>query len=147
MPASRAARAADYDAIAAVVDGWWGRPVRQSLPRLFLDHFHASSLVIDGTGGPVAFLIGILSPSRPQEAYVHFVGVAPEARGQGLARQLYREFFALARADGRRRVSAVTAPVNAGSIAFHRALGFAVTGPVADYDGPGRDYLVFERDL
>jgi hypothetical protein len=38
----RTATPADYDAIAAVVDDWWGRPVRRMLPRLFLDHFHAA---------------------------------------------------------------------------------------------------------
>ena len=44
-------------------------------------------------------------------------------------------------------VRAVTSPVNTGSIAFHTALGFTVTGPVTDYDGPGRDLMVFEREL
>jgi hypothetical protein len=48
----RQARPEDYDAVAAVADGWWGRPVLASPPRLFLDHFHRSSLVIEGPGGP-----------------------------------------------------------------------------------------------
>jgi L-amino acid N-acyltransferase YncA len=60
---------------------------------------------------------------------------------------LYAEFFALARAEGRTAVSAVTAPVNTGSIAFHRAMGFSVTGPLADYDGPGHDLVRFDRAL
>ncbi|HMH91610.1 MAG TPA: N-acetyltransferase [Streptosporangiaceae bacterium] len=144
---SRAARPADYDAIAAVVDDWWGRPVLGALPRLFLDHFHDSSLAVDGAAGLQAFLVGILSPSQPDRAYIQFVGVSPAARGRGLARQLYEEFFALARGDGRRLVSAVTAPVNSGSVAFHRAMGFTVTGPVAGYDGPGHDKIYFERRL
>jgi ribosomal protein S18 acetylase RimI-like enzyme len=144
---TRMARPDDYDPIAAVLDDWWGRPVLGALPRLFLDHFHRTSFVVDGPAGPLAFLIGILSPSEPDRAYIHFVGVSPGARGRGLARQLYEEFFALARGDGRRAVSAITAPVNDASIAFHRALGFTVTGPVADYEGPGRDYMVFERRL
>ena len=118
-----------------------------ALPRLFLDCFHRSSLVIDGAAGPEAFLIGILSPSRPEHAYIHFAGVAPNARHRGLARALYQEFFTLARADGRSMVSAVTAPANSGSIGFHRSMGFSVTGPVPDYDGPGRDFVVFERRL
>jgi len=46
----RTARASDYPAIAAAVDDWWGRPVMGSLPRLFLDHFHRTSLVVDGPG-------------------------------------------------------------------------------------------------
>jgi ribosomal protein S18 acetylase RimI-like enzyme len=143
----RTARASDYPAIAAVVDDWWGRPILAVLPRLFLDHFHHTSLVIDGPGGPLAFLIGILSPADPRQAYVHFAGVAPQARRQGLAELLYAEFFALARAEGRTAVSAVTAPVNTGSIAFHRAMGFSVTGPLADYDGPGHDLVRFDRAL
>jgi ribosomal protein S18 acetylase RimI-like enzyme len=117
----RQARPGDYDAIAAVVDDWWGRP--------------------DG------FLCGILSPSDPDRAYIRFVGVAPQARQRGLGRQLYEEFFRLAQADGRSMVSAVTSPVNAGSIAFHESMGFTVTGPVADYHGPGRGLIVFERVL
>jgi ribosomal protein S18 acetylase RimI-like enzyme len=145
--ASRPALPADYDAIAAVVDSWWGRPVLAALPRLFLDHFHASSLIVDSPAGPQAFLVGMLSPSEPDWAYIQFVGVSPAARGAGLARQLYQEFFALARGDGRRLVGAVTAPVNTGSVAFHRAMGFTVTGPVADYDGPGRDKIVFRRAI
>lgn len=144
---SRPARPEDYDTIAAVVDEWWGRPILGSLPRLFLDHFHRSSLVIDGSGGMTAFLIGLLSPSWPERAYIHFVGVAPEERNRGLARGLYEEFFVLARADGRRLVTAVTAEINSGSISFHRSMGFTVTGPVADYNGPGRDLVVFERPL
>lgn len=143
----RAAEPADYDAIARVVDGWWGRPVLGSLPRLFLDLFHRTSLVVDGESGPDAFLVGILSPSEPRRAYIHFVGVSPAVRGRGYGRLLYEEFFRLASADGRSVVSAVTAAANAGSVAFHRALGFAVTGPVADYNGPARSMIVFERDL
>jgi len=72
----RAARAGDYEAIASAVDEWWGRPVLGALPRLFLDYFHRSSLVIDGPAGLLAFLVGILSPSDPRQAYVHFAGVA-----------------------------------------------------------------------
>jgi ribosomal protein S18 acetylase RimI-like enzyme len=144
---SRPARPADYDTIAAAIDGWWGRPVLTALPRLFLDHFYRSSLVVDEPDGLAAFLIGILSPSDPQRAYIHFAGVAPAARRHGLARMLYAEFFGMARADGRSLVSAVTAPANTASISFHESQGFAVAGPVAGYNGPGQDLILFERPL
>lgn len=143
----RPAMPADYDAIARVVDDWWGRPVLGSLPRLFLDMFCQTSLVIDGHDGPDAFLVGILSPADVTRAYIHFVGVSPAVRGRGYASLLYEEFFRLARSDGRTVVSAITAVANTGSVAFHRALGFTVTGPVDDYNGPGRSMLVFERAL
>lgn len=143
----RAARPGDYDAIIGVVDDWWGRAIAGSLPRLFLDHFHHTSLMAHSADGTLAgFLIGVLSPAHPDQAYIHFVGVAPAARGSGLGRRLYEEFFAMARADGRTRVGAITSPVNAGSIAFHTSMGFsAIT--VTAYNGPGRDMVVFDRPL
>jgi predicted GNAT superfamily acetyltransferase len=143
----RTATPADYDAVASVIDAWWGRPVSRALPRLFLDHFHATSTIAEAGGDLAAFLIGFLSPSLPDAAYIHFVGVHPGRRGDGLARRLYERFFALAAADGRTVVRAVTAQVNAGSIAFHTAMGFTVTGPVPGYDGPGDVKVRFERSL
>jgi ribosomal protein S18 acetylase RimI-like enzyme len=143
----RTATPADYDAIASVVDLWWGRAVSHALPRLFLDHFHATSTIAEAGGGLAGFLIGFLSPSLPDAAYIHFVGVHPDRRGEGLARVLYERFLALAAADGRTVVRAVTAPGNAASIAFHTALGFTVTGPVRGYDGPGDVKACFERSL
>jgi ribosomal protein S18 acetylase RimI-like enzyme len=143
----RPAQPQDYDAIAAVIDAWWGRPVLGSLPRVFFDLFHHTSLVVDGAAGPDAFLVGILSPSDPRQAYIHFVGVCPTTRQRGLGRALYEQFFAMARADGRREVSAITAPVNTGSIAFHESMGFTVTGPVPAYNGPGANMMLFRRSL
>ncbi len=141
----RTATAADYDPIIAVVDDWWGRPIRSALPRVFLDHFHATSTIAETDGALAGFLVGFLSPSQPEAAYIHFVGVDPALRGNGLARVLYERFFALATADGRRVVRAITAPHNAGSIAFHTALGFTVTPPIQDYNGEGSPKVLFER--
>jgi ribosomal protein S18 acetylase RimI-like enzyme len=143
----RAATPADYGPVAAVVDEWWGRPVLPVLPRLFFDLFHRTSLVVDGPDGPDAFLVGILSPSDARRAYIHVAGVAPQARGRGLGRVMYEEFFSLARADGRSLVTAITSPGNSGSVAFHRRMGFTVTGPVPGYNGPGVDRIVFTRAL
>jgi len=140
----RTATAADYNQIIAVVDDWWGRPIRTALPRVFLDHFHATSTIAetsagDGERGLAGFLIGFLSPSEPDAAYIHFVGVHPGLRGHGLARTLYQRFFALAAADGRSVITAITAARNARSIAFHTAMGFTVSPPIPNYDGPGYD--------
>jgi predicted GNAT superfamily acetyltransferase len=128
-----------------VVDDWWGRSVRHALPRLFLDHFSATSFVAEDDDGLAGFLVGFLSPSIPDAAYIQFVGVNPRLRGSGLARQLYELFFELAAADGRRVVRAVTAPHNSVSIAFHTAMGFTVSDPIPDYDGPSSAKVLFER--
>jgi predicted GNAT superfamily acetyltransferase len=143
----RRARPDDYEAIVSVVDEWWGRPMAHMMPRLFLDHFHATSLVAEREGTLAGFLIGFHSPSRPGGAYIHFVGVAPDERRTGLARRLYTTFFDAAVQDGCTTVNAITGTANTGSISFHRAMGFTVRGPVTDYDGPGSDRMVFERSL
>lgn len=143
----RTATPADYDRIIAVVDDWWGRPMRHLLPRLFLDHFHATSTVAEAGGDLVGLLIGFLSPSLPDAAYIHFVSAHPDHRRGGLARALYERFFALAATDGRTVVRAITGPASTRSVAFHTAMGFTVTGPVPDYDGPGAPKFHFERPL
>jgi hypothetical protein len=82
----RAARAADYNGIIAVVDDWWGHPVHRALPRLFLDHFHDTSFIAERSRGELAgFLVGFGSPAQRDCAYIQFVGVAPEERKSGLA--------------------------------------------------------------
>lgn len=144
----RTARPCDYDRLAPVVDAWWGRPVQQGLPRLFLDHFWRTSLIAENDQGELrGFLVGVLSPSDAFMAYVHFAAVVPEERRSGLATVLYDRFFELARRDGRRTVRAITSPQNVQSIAFHRRLGFEVSPPVSDYNGPGTAAVVMERAL
>jgi predicted GNAT superfamily acetyltransferase len=146
--ALRPARASDYDGIIAVVDEWWGRPIQRALPRLFLDHFHNTSLIAERPDGELAgFLVGFGSPAQRDCAYIQFVGVAKDQRRTGLARALYQAFFEWAAQDGRHLIRAVTAPVNSGSIAFHTALGFTVTGPIVGYDGPATSMTLFELRL
>lgn len=125
----RQARPDDHDAIVAVVDEWWGRPIAEKLPRLFLDHFYLTSLVAEDQHGLGGFLVGFLSPSALDEAYIHFVGVRPDLRSAGLAKDLYLRFFAIARSGNRSVVRAITSLGNIGSIGFHERMGFTVDLP------------------
>ena len=143
----RAATPDDYEPIVAVVSDWWGRDVVPGLPRLFLQHFCSTSLVAEDKGTLLGFLIGFLSPSQPDDAYIHYVGVHPSHRHRGLSRCLYDRFLHEASKAGRTTVRAITAPSNAGSIAFHRRMGFEVVGPIPNYNGPGRDMVTFRRAL
>lgn len=137
---------ADYDRIIAVADDWWGREIHPVLPRLVLDHFHRTSFVAETSGDLAGFLVGFLSPSLRDTAYIHFAGVNPAHRGTGLGRRLYEAFFALARADARTTVRALTSPQNTASIAFHRAMGFT-TADAPSHDGPSKDKVLFHRRL
>jgi ribosomal protein S18 acetylase RimI-like enzyme len=140
----------DHPYVIEHIDEWWGgRPMAAMLPRLFFDHFPATSFAaVDGSGAGalVGFLCGFVSQRDPAEAYIHFVGVDPAARTAGVGRLLYEAFFERARSLGCTRVGCVTSPVNTGSIAFHHRMGFT-SEVIADYDGRGGDRVVFARTL
>lgn len=95
----RPLRPSDFAPVIGLIDGWWGgRAMAGMLPRLFFDHFTDTSFAADRDGALAGFLVGFVSPARPGEAYIHFVGVHPGARGHGLGRRLYGTFFDAAKA-------------------------------------------------
>ena len=144
----RHAEPTDHARVAEVIDDWWGgRRVRDMLPRLFFTHFRDSSFVAEEDGELAGFLCGFLSQTYPDQAYVHFVGVAPEHRKGGLASDLYEWFFTAARAANRATVHCVTSPGNTGSIAFHRRIGFEIEAEVEGYDGSGESRVLLSRAL
>jgi ribosomal protein S18 acetylase RimI-like enzyme len=150
---------ADHAAIVRRVDEWsGGRRVRQTLPRLWFQHFTGTSLIAEVDGRLTGFLVGFVSPDHPHEAYVHLVAVDPNLRRRGVARAMYERFFELTAARGARRVRAVTWPGDRGAIGFHRAMGFRPeegpgsqriygTPAYPDYDDDGEDRVVLVRDL
>ena len=123
----RKAEPSDYQSIISVQPAWWGgRDLTYLLPELFLDHFCDTSFVVEHNAELVGFLVGFMSPARPKEAYIHFVGVHPDFRKAGLGKALYEKFFELCRKQGRTIVRAITSPVNTGSVAYHLRMGFQV---------------------
>lgn len=157
MPRLRPVEPDDYPPIIAVIDSWWGgRHMADMLPKLFFVHFRDTSFIADENGERLGFLIGFISQSCPNEAYIHFVGVHPDHRKRGIGEALYTRFFEAARARGCDTVRCVTSPVNKGSIAFHTRMGFTpepgdteIDGiPVnANYDGQGEDRVCFVKHL
>ena len=153
----RNATPADYLPIIATLDAWWGgRPMADMLPKLFFVHFQDTSFVVEHEGRIAAFLCGFLSQTFPEQAYIHFVGVDPAHRKDGLGRLLYEQLFDAVRASGRRVVRCVTAPVNKASIAFHLRMGFEIEPGDAfvdgvsvhsSYDGAGGARVCFRKDL
>jgi ribosomal protein S18 acetylase RimI-like enzyme len=144
----RHAKPSDYGRVIGRVNVWWGgRDMAPMLPKLFFLHFEGTSFVADDGEDLVGFLIGFLSQTVDDEAYIHFVGVSPEHRGEGLGRALYERFFDEVRAQGRSSVRCVTSPMNQESVSFHEALGFEVDRVVPDYDGPGEDRVLLVKRL
>jgi ribosomal protein S18 acetylase RimI-like enzyme len=142
----RNADPSDYPRVITAVDDWWGgRPMASMLPKLFFVHFRDTSFVAEADGALAGFLCGFRSQTHADEAYVHFMGVHPQHRGTGLGRALYERFFAAV--APRTIVRAVTSPLNGGSVAFHRAIGFEIDRMDEDYDGRGQARVLLVKRL
>jgi len=149
----------DYRRVLSVVDDWWGgRAMSQGLSRVFFEHFTATSFVAEdeSSGHLAAFLTGFFSQTFEHEAYIHFVGVSPDRRREGLGSALCHRFFSVAHANGCRLVRSATSPVNRQSIAFHLAMGFRIEPGEAEFEGlpiqldyplPGEARVAFTRRL
>lgn len=137
----------DYYKVINVLNDWWGgRQMTHLLPRLFFEHFQSTSFIVEDNKVLSAFLIGFVSQTDPNEAYIHFVGVNPKHRKNGLARELYKLFFTKVRNLGCNTVRCITSPTNEGSISFHNSLGFSVSLS-KDYAGLGQDRIIFTKDI
>lgn len=147
----------DYSSIISVLDEWWGgRQMSAMLPKLFFTHFCDTSFVVELDSKIIGFLIGFLSQSNPEEAYIHFVGIHPNFRKQGVGSILYREFFRVAQEFDRVRVKCVTSLLNKSSIAYHVRMGFEAEPSEIhedgvpyhlDYDGSGEHRVLFVKHL
>jgi len=101
-------------------------------------------------------LIGFISQSYVDEAYIHFVGIHPDYREKGIGRKLYLAFFEKVAKKGCKAVHSVTSPVNKVSINFHTRMGFQIEKGDSDvdgilvhtnYDGPSQARVLFIRKL
>lgn len=150
----------DHLQLVAAWNDWTEQPLRRDasalLQKLFIVHFADTSFVAERDGKVVACLIGFLSQTHPEEAYVHFVGVSPDHRRRRLGRLLYERFFETCMHHGRTVVRGVTSPRNTTSLTFHARLGFDfepgdddIDGlPVhRDYDEPGIDMVLLRKQL
>ncbi|QDP42247.1 GNAT family N-acetyltransferase [Radiobacillus deserti] len=147
----------DYNVISPLINEWWGgRQMSDMLPKLFFVHFNNTSFIAEIDGEIVGFLIGFLSQSDTDVAYIHFVGVNPEYRKKLIGKQLYNEFFNEVIKNNRNVVRAVTSPVNKVSIAYHTKMGFNIdngdkvvdgVSVFSDYDGPNQDRVLFVKRI
>lgn len=121
---------------------------------MFVHEFADTAWVVRENGLVIAYLFGFWSQTETV-GYIHLVGVRRSHQRRGIGRWFYEQFETLARERGCTGLKAVTAPLNADSIAFHRRLGFTLLGEpnergipvVQDYSGPGTPLVVFEKQL
>src|SRR5882757_6923303 len=136
---------ADYHQVLADHPRYWGDRDLRSLHLVALVHECASTcLVARADDGIRGYIFGFVTPEGT--GYVHLIATRDDSRGTGLGRRLYAAFAEAAERHGASQLKAITSIQNAGSIAFHRSLGFDTT-IVEDYNGPGRSMAVFHRGL
>lgn len=94
--------------------------------------------------GPESLLVAeVLAP----EAELHLIGVAPSARGRGLASALLRACRAEARALGAERLYLEVASRNAPALSLYQRQGFTVVGRRRGYYRDGDDALLLALAL
>jgi ribosomal protein S18 acetylase RimI-like enzyme len=151
----------DFSYISENLDSWWGgRNMSPMLPKLWFKDFSDTSFVIRGENlKPIAFLVGYISQTDKTKAYVHFIGVDPEHRSEGLGKSLYEAFETKVLDLGANHIEAVTSPANTTSLRFHEAIGFMAqntsgslvlpTGASGhkDFDGIGEDRVLLSKKI
>ncbi|MGA2159016.1 MAG: GNAT family N-acetyltransferase [Dehalococcoidia bacterium] len=145
----------DFDSILTQFNKFWDHDRTLALhhPTLIYE-FGNSAFVIKEGDKVVAYLFGFLSQTHPV-GYVHLLAVREGYRRRGLANKLYNYFMEYAAANGCKQLKAITSPLNSLSIAFHKSIGMMPMGsatgdevPVLhDYSGPGKDRVVFMKDI
>lgn len=163
MTAIRPVTAADLDAVrrlnAANVPAVG--PLDEDRLALFTTEAEAFWVAADDGGGVVALFVGLLaghdyaSPNyrwfgqrRRHFAYVDRVAIAPQARGTGLADDLYDQWEAVAIAAGAPVVCAEVniRPPNPRSMSFHQRRGFVPVDELAPY-GDDQRVAMLEKEL
>ncbi len=145
----------DFDSILTHFNEFWDHDRTLALhhPTL-INEFGNSAFVVKEGDKVVAYLFGFLSQTGPV-GYVQLLAVRQGYRRQGLANKLYEHFSQFARAHGCKQLKAITSPLNTLSISFHKSIGMRLWGDtidagvplVRDYAGPGKDRVVFCKDI
>ena len=145
----------DYNQITRDIVDFWGSDRTLELHHPYLIHqFGNTAFVVKEHDRVTAYLFGFFSQTE-KVGYVHLIGVRGNYQKQGLGKLLYDRFIEVSKAQGMNRVKAITPPANRTSINFHRKIGMTLLGSpnedginvVKDYSGPGKDRVVFEKEI
>ena len=116
-------------------DWWDGRDLRSMLPKVFFVHFCNTSFVIEAENLLIGFLVGFMSQTDENVGYIHFVGVHPKFRKEGIGRKLYNQFIEQCKLNKRTIIKSCTSPINKLSISFHQRMGFTIEAGDDEIDG------------
>jgi ribosomal protein S18 acetylase RimI-like enzyme len=136
----------DFDEIVRVIDRWWGGPTASLAHPVFFYELGQVARIVEHEGGMIGFLLGFITGDESPVGYIHMIGIHPDHRRRHVGRKLYESFEDSCRSAGCTRLKAMTAPGDTRSVDFHVALGWRWE-TVRDYAGPGRDRVVFTKQI
>jgi L-2,4-diaminobutyric acid acetyltransferase len=110
---------------------------------LLCTHFADTCLVAQRDGQLLAFVLAYRPPSQPESLFVWQIGVAPGARGAGLAQRLLASLLEQPACRTATNLLATVAPDNAASLALFR--GFARAHGATCHVGMGFAAALFDE--
>lgn len=126
----------DHTRVIEVMPNWWnGRDLTSSVLKIFFIHFQNTSFIAKVNNEMAGFLIGFYSQTFKNEAYIHFAGVNPKFRRQGVGKELYKKFFEICKFNSIDTIRSCTSPINKLSILFHKDVGFSILPGDSEIDG------------
>jgi ribosomal protein S18 acetylase RimI-like enzyme len=129
---------------------------RESVYHILTEHFRSTCFIAEDRGQMIGYLLGLRSQSKPDEALIHLVQVAPRLRGNGIGRKMFHQFQASVRQMGCTKIVTHSRPENNDCKRFYKSMGFEpVAGEVEvdgmpcvkDYNGPGKHRIVWVKNI
>ncbi len=131
---------------------------RESVYHIFTEHFRSTSFIAEDRGEMIGYFLGFRSQSKPEEALIHLVQVAPRLRGNGVGRRMFSQFQASVKNMGCTKIITHSRPENNSCSRFYKAMGFDVVAGedpievngmpcVRDYNGPGKHRVVWVKNI
>ena len=90
---------------------------------------------------------GVFLPGPDIEADILTVGVVPEFRRKGIARELIAQLESWCRANKAKAMMLEVETSNTGAFELYQSLGFMKISVRMDYYGPGNDAYVMRKEL
>lgn len=142
--------AADFDRLYALEEVCFEPPSRFSrrFMRLLVQCSHAATWIAEEAGQIAGFaIIDWTEENSKTTAYIQTVEVSPEARGQGVGRELLNRAENSVRVAGARSIWLHVEEGNTAAIRLYGAQGYRCEGREEDYYPEGRAALIYVKLL
>ena len=97
--------------------------------------FADSCIVAERAGRLVGFVLAYQPPSKPDSVFVWQIGVAPDARGRGLAGEILNRLLEAEACAGVRYLESNVTPSNVASRALFEGLARRLDAPIEELEG------------